>query len=227
MATVPGGIESLEQKVQRAVLMLRQGEKAAGRQLLKDVLAQDRENYAAWAALAAYAENGKEAEFCLKQVLRLRPNDAWAQRKLQELQGSVEEAVKSTSVAVNPPSVSPPVLSSGGPVIPETVAVPEGTPRQSPREAAAQRRAEAEREAAQMQRSMLIAGGVIGALVLLAAVFVWWEYFAVHPGDKEAIVTAARSWTYVQYRMDYEGMQKLGCSSMRTSSLDPTSLWKG
>lgn len=87
---------STEDPLRQALALLRAGQKSPARELLRALLLQNRDNPAAWATLAQAAENDREAIFCLQQVLRLKPGDAWATQRLQAL------------TAAPPPQAQPP-----------------------------------------------------------------------------------------------------------------------
>ncbi|NDJ54985.1 MAG: hypothetical protein GYB68_18080 [Chloroflexi bacterium] len=76
-----------EADVQRAVALGREGEKEAAREILIPILKNDRDNIAAWKAMAQVARSRDEAVQCLERALRLDPQDEWAQKHLSRLQG--------------------------------------------------------------------------------------------------------------------------------------------
>ncbi|HEC23212.1 MAG TPA: tetratricopeptide repeat protein, partial [Chloroflexi bacterium] len=97
--------------VQRAVALIRSGQRAEARELLKDILIRDRNNAAAWAAMVQVAESRKEAIICLKQVLRLKPGDPWATRALAQLEGRAPPPPPPATPSPPPARTSPPPAS--------------------------------------------------------------------------------------------------------------------
>ena len=68
--------------VQHALELARAGKKDQARSILKDVLARDKSNIRALAALAYVAQSRPEAISYLQQVLKLSPDDEWATKVL-------------------------------------------------------------------------------------------------------------------------------------------------
>jgi Tfp pilus assembly protein PilF len=65
------------------------GQKEDARNVLRDILRQDRDNALAWSAYARVAKNREQAVHALEQMLRLRPDNEWAQQGLQKLEGVI------------------------------------------------------------------------------------------------------------------------------------------
>jgi len=72
--------------VERAVGLIKAGNKQDARAILKDVLQQDNRNVRAWASLYSTSKDAEEAAFFLQQVLRLRPGNEWALERLSRLE---------------------------------------------------------------------------------------------------------------------------------------------
>jgi hypothetical protein len=228
--------------VQRAVELIKAGRKADARDALKAVIAKDRDDPLAWAAMVQAVESRQEAIFCLKQVLRLKPGDAWATDRLRRLEGAA--APPSPNFKQVPPFLpasepsSPPVAvpASGqqlvsavqaGSLPGEKGGLPELIPlptQPTPEEQAAASTIETARPdspatiargraGATRSASMLVAGPlvIIAVLLLVAGVFVWYEFLAHHPHDEEKALQAAREWTEANFREDYDVMEGLVC----------------
>ena len=88
-----------EKSVGQALELVRAGHKAQAREILKAILIEDRNNPAAWAVMVQVAENRQDAITCLKQVLRLKPDDSWASKRLQELQAAAPSAPKPAPIS--------------------------------------------------------------------------------------------------------------------------------
>lgn len=71
--------------LQMAREALRQGDKAAGRRLLQQVLGANRNNEAAWLMLSAAVDDSDQERDCLRQVLRINPANQVARRHLDVL----------------------------------------------------------------------------------------------------------------------------------------------
>jgi hypothetical protein len=208
--------------VQRAVGLIKAGRKAEARDALKAVIAEDRDNPLAWAAMVQAVESRQEAIFCLKQVLRLKPGDAWATDRLRRLESAAAQPSPD-------PKQVPPFLSALEPPPPpgRTATVPELLPlpaQPAPVEQAAasvMRSAEAASPATVARggavvprRASMFATGpliIIAVLLLVAGVFVWYEFLAHHPHDEEKALQAAREWTEANFRGDYDVMEELVC----------------
>jgi len=75
--------------VQRAIELAKAGQEAEALEIVVQVLKEDPDQVRAWATLARLIEpkDPSQAIFALKQVLRLRPDDAWARENLARLKG--------------------------------------------------------------------------------------------------------------------------------------------
>jgi hypothetical protein len=102
--------------VRQAVELARAGKKDAAREILKGVLAADKDNVAAWAAMARLSGSRKEAIFCLKQVLRLQTDGSWAtwaQKHLRRLESTAAQATSAVT-APSPEPAPPPSADATG-----------------------------------------------------------------------------------------------------------------
>ena len=72
-------------RVQEALRLAKVGGKARAHDLLVEVINQDRDNFDAWVIMAQVSIDSQEAIVCMKQALRLRPDDKRAKRYLEQL----------------------------------------------------------------------------------------------------------------------------------------------
>lgn len=72
-------------RIKFAFDLAKKGRKEDARSILRDVLSQDRDNALAWSAYARVAKNREQAVHALEQMLRIRPDNEWAQQGLQKL----------------------------------------------------------------------------------------------------------------------------------------------
>jgi hypothetical protein len=97
----------IEQLYREGVAAIRAGDKATGREKLKVVLQQNNRHEQAWLWLSAAVESDAERVSCLKNVLKLNPDNEAAQRGLEKLGVSPPP--------VPPPPTPPPVPSFSAP----------------------------------------------------------------------------------------------------------------
>jgi len=71
--------------VRQAIELAEAGKNQEGRDILVDLLRADQDNAEVWGALARLSETTKDAIYCLKQVLRVQPDNEWARTSLQQL----------------------------------------------------------------------------------------------------------------------------------------------
>ena len=76
----------------RAIELARAGEATAARVLLVDICRKNNQSELGWLWLASVARNPKEALACIKQVLRINPNNEHAQAWFTKLASAVEPA---------------------------------------------------------------------------------------------------------------------------------------
>ncbi len=76
----------MAEKLQQAIQLIKSGDKQAGRKLLADLLAGDPRNETAWLWLAGVVDADEQRLYCVKQVLKLNPDNQAAQRALESLQ---------------------------------------------------------------------------------------------------------------------------------------------
>ena len=106
-----------EDKLSQAAGFIKSGKQDDARLLLREVLMADRNNLLAWELLFHVAQNQEEKAFCLKTILKLRPDHPWARQQLAEITTPAELATQVLSDA-NPPQPGPAPLrtppGSGG-----------------------------------------------------------------------------------------------------------------
>ena len=70
-------------ELDRAIVAAARGKKSTARELLRGVLQEDPENPRAWLWMSRVAENERERQSCLQQVLRIDPDNKRAQEELE------------------------------------------------------------------------------------------------------------------------------------------------
>ncbi|HTX92353.1 MAG TPA: hypothetical protein VMC09_14175 [Anaerolineales bacterium] len=98
--------------LRKAAELIRGGKKNEARQLLREILASDNNNLAAWELLARATFTGEEEAYCLKRILRLRPDHPWAQQRLDALNAAITD---------NPPIPASEPLADTQPTIPQPI----------------------------------------------------------------------------------------------------------
>jgi hypothetical protein len=90
-------------------LALAKTDKVAARQLVDAVLQDDMRNAAAWATKARLSENREETIYCLKHVLRLRPDADGVRKHLEKLEAEAqaEKPIAIASISSPPPPAAP------------------------------------------------------------------------------------------------------------------------
>lgn len=230
---------STEDPLRQALALLRAGQKSPARELLRALLLQNRDNPAAWATLAQAAENDREAIFCLQQVLRLKPGDAWATQRLQALTATPPPQ------AQPPPPATPVSAPSVKRLAPESTPSPPAAPVQPrapapetpspepppPRRLGSSSPSAPSRTAAlpAYSRLMNILWGLLALAVVATGFFIWNEFFATHKGDDQKALTAARAWTEAQFRREYDTMLQLVCNRYESeiSDMQQAAMWTG
>jgi twitching motility two-component system response regulator PilG len=110
----------------RAIELARAGEATAARVLLVDICRKNNQSELGWLWLASVARNPKEALACIKQVLRINPNNEHAQAWFNKLASAVEPAPAIVAQAPESGIASLAKAVAAEPVI-ETVAEPVDT----------------------------------------------------------------------------------------------------
>lgn len=233
---------STEEPLRQALALLRAGQKSQARELLRALLLQNRDNPAAWAALVHAAENDREAIFCLQQVLRLKPGDAWATQRLQALTAAPSPQAPPPppppAAPASAPSVKRLAPEPPAPPLPATpVQPPPPAPEPSPSEPPPPRRLGSSSPAAPSRTAALpaysrlvnILWGLLALAVVATGFFIWNEFFATHKGDDQKALTAARTWTEAQFRQEYDTMLQLVCNRYESEISDrqQAAMWTG
>lgn len=74
-----------DNRVHQALELAQAGMIDEARGELVALIREDEDNVAAWAALAQIADVPRDAAYCLKQILRIQPDNDWARTHLQRL----------------------------------------------------------------------------------------------------------------------------------------------
>lgn len=75
-------------KLQKAVAAIKAGDKQVGEQLVRDILATEPDNEAAWLWLATVVNSRNEKIRCLARVLEINPDNDTAQQGIARLQAA-------------------------------------------------------------------------------------------------------------------------------------------
>jgi hypothetical protein len=103
---------TVDDLLERAIAALNEGRKAEARQLLMQILRQDRRNEKAWLWMSGAVDTDQERRVCLEQVLSINPDNEMARRGL-ELLRVVGRA--SPPARVPPPPEAEPAVPSSEP----------------------------------------------------------------------------------------------------------------
>lgn len=209
--------------VQYAIALLRAGKKAEAREALRRYITTNSDNPMAWAAMVQVADSPAEKRYCLKQVLRLKPDDAWATKCLQSL-GAVSQAPPpATPPAGVTPALSVPPAGEPAPGLPPAQAGPAPaqvvTPSGKPLTPIAERRQSQDLKAYSMFTVVALAFIVI--LIIGVIYGVYSEYYASYPGDKDEVLAVARQWTDAQAVGNFDKMNELSCGQYTRGPTDP------
>ncbi len=104
-----------DEAIQHALELIKAGNKEEARSVLQDLLRRDRDNLAGWQGMARLAMDRQEAAFCLKQILRLKPGDAWASQQIEKLEAKAAEPEPPPEPASPEPAAPEPPADSGLP----------------------------------------------------------------------------------------------------------------
>jgi len=210
-----------DESVRRAIKLVQSGQRAEARDLLRRILIEDRDNLLAWGAMVRAVERRRDKVFCLRQVLRLKPNDAWAIGYLERLGAPVEPLPPSTAESTGEAGSSrrvPPWLETldqvsrrkqSAPTVgpPARLRAIEEAPPQS-----TEREEPAEAEPSLLGRLVLFSPWLITALLVMAVLcFFGYEFFLPHPQDREEVLDVAQAWTVAWARADSATMRDLIC----------------
>lgn len=92
-------MDSADDRVRQAIELAKTGKIEEARAELVGLVKADQDNAAAWAALAQLADTPRDAAYCLKQILRIQPDNEWARTHLQRLSGQEAQPDQTSQVA--------------------------------------------------------------------------------------------------------------------------------
>lgn len=202
--------------------LVRAGKQAEAREALKRIIVNDGNHAMAWAAMVQLADSDQERQFCLKQVLRLKPGDPWATQRLHSLQAAPSQPPRTAPAIELPHSVSQapaqlderPAPARPSPAEPTPAAAPPPKPDESSSVPAPRARASSARPAGGglTIQHVLLFGGALLAIALVLIFMLYQEYFAVYPGDKDKVIALAREWVKAESVGDYVALKGMACA---------------
>ena len=80
------------EKIRQAVGFIRAGQKEQARLILREILLNDSNNLTVWELLSRATINKTELVYCLKHILNIQPDHAWARRELDQLEPPIPPA---------------------------------------------------------------------------------------------------------------------------------------
>lgn len=216
---------SANEEVRRAIQLLQAGKRTEARELLKRVLAQNRGDVFAWAAMVQVSDRREEVVFCLNQVLRLKPDDPWATNYLCRLEEpATQPAPASKRVPPFTPSSGPGGDQSVRSIRPQALPAQPSEPLDQEEQAGSSSVSvdgAPEGQAAELMparsSSPLISLLnhlpliVVGLSLFVCLIAAWYEFLAPHPRDEEKARQAAEEWTVAVLKSDYDAMGGLVC----------------
>lgn len=225
-----------QETIQTALALVQAGKRAEARDALKGVILDERDNPLAWAAMVQAAESDQEKAFCLKQVLRLRPGDPWASRRLKELEPAQASSTPPPSTMPTPQAASdqhagpePPAPPQPG-MPPKRDALSASTPPlpAPARPGPTSSRRTVDAESLRIYRATLIGGAVVAVLVVIGLIYgVYQEYYATSPADQKQALQVAREWTEAQDKLEFDTLRRLSCEAYSgdwsAGAVDPVS----
>jgi hypothetical protein len=90
--------------LKQGIVALKAGQKAEARRLLKQVVQQDKDNETAWLWLSGTMDTDHERIRCLRETLRINPNNEQARRGLEKLESKVPTSQSSLSQPQSQPT---------------------------------------------------------------------------------------------------------------------------
>ncbi len=84
-----GGMMGTNALLKRGIAALKAGQKAEARRLLAQIVQQDKDNETAWLWLSGAVDTDRERIHCLRETLRINPNNQHAQRGLETLESKM------------------------------------------------------------------------------------------------------------------------------------------
>jgi tetratricopeptide (TPR) repeat protein len=174
---------SQDEAIQRAVALIKAGDRDGAREALQDLLRRDRDHLAGWQGMARLAKDENEALFCLKQILRLDPGNQWATEQVAR----IEQVTRIEAPA--PPAASPPAAPGEIYRIAPVEDRPEAAPETPPEIAPASTYTSSFKWKSQKKRgclggiSIYVIGGVL-ALVIIGGMLIFRQITALGtPGE--------------------------------------------
>lgn len=86
------------EKLQKAIALIKSGDKKSGKNLLVDIVNSDPKNETAWLWLASVVSQDKQI-FCLEKVININPNNAQAKQYLEKIKANEKIQSNATSQA--------------------------------------------------------------------------------------------------------------------------------
>jgi hypothetical protein len=86
-ANEKGAMMSTNDILEQGIAALKAGQKAEARHLLEQVVQQDKDNETAWLWLSGAVDTDRDRIHCLRETLRINPNNQHARRGLEMLEG--------------------------------------------------------------------------------------------------------------------------------------------
>lgn len=120
---------TLNEQLQAGIAAAKAGNRAAARELLEGVLAQDSQNELAWVWLAGVVNTIAERRVCLERVLAINPHNEVARRALLQLGGTPPSPPEATPSTPPPARSTPPARATPPP--PRPVVPPDDDRRSS------------------------------------------------------------------------------------------------
>lgn len=119
-------METGDERVRHAVALAEAGKTEEARAELVTLVKTDQDNVAAWAALAQLADVPRDAAYCLKQVLRIQPDNEWARMHLQRLSQQEASSEQTPQAAHETVQQSPLPQTGSSPHVPIKLALGAG-----------------------------------------------------------------------------------------------------
>jgi len=155
--------------LEQGIAALKAGRKAKARNLLMQVVQQDKRNEVAWLWLSGTVDTDKERRICLENVLAINPNNEVARRGLASL--TAKEDVRPLSAVSSPtPRAESAAMPRAQPIQPSAeVSAPDVTQRKS------RKLPTRCKKAAKKRTGLMVGLGAMGlVLVCVALAGIWW-----------------------------------------------------
>jgi hypothetical protein len=103
-----GAIMDTDDPLKQGIAALKAGQKAEARRLLAQVVQQDKNNETAWLWLSGAVDTDRERIHCLRETLRINPNNEHARRGLEKLESKAPVLRPVQHIERKPTQPSPP-----------------------------------------------------------------------------------------------------------------------